>query len=153
MEVAAEPWEHYTRSSLRSGWTYPCGQTQIREALQSADASVRYLSLGGGYEGSPYGTTGTPRPHSLVRAWWSTATNPLRRVTTDEKLADGWAGLDVYAVPNAQAADARARLAGGLLLEAVKWLTDLRDGGNAWRASDHELVLFLGTDGISRQEI
>lgn len=133
---------------------YPCGQAQIQEALQDSGAAVRYLSLGGGYDGGPYGVVPVPGPSSLVRCWWSTGTNPLRRADRGGgKLTDGWAGLDLFAVPSARAAAARAHLLGGVLQEVVTWIAAVSTRGNAWQASDHELVLFLEAEGIRRTEV
>jgi hypothetical protein len=46
-----EPWDRYNRVPLRAGWTYPLGQSGIRDALTAAEARVVRLGLGGGWSG------------------------------------------------------------------------------------------------------
>lgn len=136
-----EPWDHYGRDVLPSGWSYPVGRQIVEASLRAT--GVHLLSLDFSRGCAPASTDTT-----VLRAWRFSDIGTSYHVTrgTPERPRST---LTLYAVRGETRAHVGMLLTGGgILADACAWLAAAERASPTWLDKTHTWDAYLHRDKL-----
>jgi hypothetical protein len=141
IEAGAEAYPPSRRDPLPRGESYPVNRWTLDAALRSARVPGEALSLIYFLRGGQKWRTCQGR---VVDAYFRAGTSDGRAERVE---------LRVYAVPTPLKRRIATALGDDGLGRVAQWIADITPAGNAWRASDHYLVLSWAGRNVQFEEL